>query len=72
MSAAETGVAGYIAAWRPVSVTAEAACFARQVVTAAGPHGRERAKNLLWAAGWRAGRPASGWSRRRRCCCTRR
>ena len=44
-------VAGYIAAWRPVSVSAEAACFARQVVTAAAPPGRDRAKNLLWAAG---------------------
>jgi hypothetical protein len=28
-----------------------AASFARQVVAAAGPHGRDRAKNLLWAAG---------------------
>ena len=28
-----------------------AAAFARQVVPAAGPAGRERAKNLLWAAG---------------------
>jgi integrase len=42
--------AGYIAAWRPSSATAEAACFARQVVTQAAPPGRERAKNLLWAA----------------------
>jgi hypothetical protein len=42
--------AGYIAAWRPSSVTAEAACFARQVVTQAAPPGRERARNLLWAA----------------------
>jgi integrase len=46
---------GYIAAWRPVSVSAEAACFARQVVAACGPLGRERAKNLLWAAGKLAG-----------------
>ena len=29
----------------------EAAAFARQVVPAAAPGGRERAKNLLWAAG---------------------
>jgi len=43
--------AGYVASWRPSSVTADAACFARAVVTAAGPHGRDRAKNLLWAAG---------------------
>jgi len=28
-----------------------AACFARAVVATAGPGGRERAKNLLWAAG---------------------
>jgi hypothetical protein len=45
------GAAGYIASWRPSSVSAAAASFARQVVAAAGPHGRERAKNLLWAAG---------------------
>jgi len=51
MGAAETGVAGYIAAWRPVSVPPQAACFARAVVGQAAPAGRERAKNLLWAAG---------------------
>ena len=28
-----------------------AAAFARDVITAAGPQGQERAKNLLWAAG---------------------
>jgi integrase len=50
-----TAVAGYIAAWRPTSVPAEAACFARQVVARAAPSGRERAKNLLWAAGKLAG-----------------
>jgi integrase len=44
-------VAGYIAAWRPASAPPQAAAFARQVVTAAAPAGRERAKNLLWAAG---------------------
>jgi hypothetical protein len=44
-------VPGYIGSWRPSSVSAAAAPFARQVVAAAGPHGRERAKNLLWAAG---------------------
>jgi len=32
-------------------VPAEAAAFARQVVPVAAPAGRERAKNLLWAAG---------------------
>jgi integrase len=59
MGAAETGAAGYIAAWQPSSVSAAAAAFARAVVQRAGPHGRERAKNLLWAAGrladWAAG-----------------
>ncbi|MGD0378316.1 MAG: hypothetical protein ABSB01_27575 [Streptosporangiaceae bacterium] len=48
-------VAGYIAAWRPTSVPAEAACFARRVVARAAPAGRDRAKNLLWAAGKLAG-----------------
>jgi integrase len=42
---------GYVSAWRPSSVPPPAAAFARQVVTASGPHGRDRAKNLLWAAG---------------------
>jgi len=32
-------------------VSPPAAAFARDVITAAGPGGRERAKNLLWAAG---------------------
>ena len=44
-------VAGYIARWRPSSVSPRAAAFARDVIAAAGPEGRERAKNLLWAAG---------------------
>jgi integrase len=44
-------VAAYIGRWRPSSVSPQAAVFARQVVAAAGPTGRERAKNLLWAAG---------------------
>jgi integrase len=55
MPAADSSIAGYIAAWRPVSVSAEAAAFARAVVTACGPPGRDRAKNLLWAAGKLAG-----------------
>jgi hypothetical protein len=46
-----TGIAGYIAGWQPSSVSPQAAGFARAVVTAAAPGGRERAKNLLWAAG---------------------
>jgi hypothetical protein len=44
-------VAACIGRWRPSSVLAKAAVFARDVVTEAGPEGRERAKNLLWAAG---------------------
>ena len=44
-------VAGYIASWRPSSVSPLAAGFARAVVAQAAPGGRERAKNLLWAAG---------------------
>ena len=46
-----TGIAGYIAGWRPSSVSPQAADFARAVVTRAAPAGQERAKNLLWAAG---------------------
>jgi integrase len=42
--------AAYIAAWRPSSVGPQAAAFAREAVAAAAPDGRERAKNLLWAA----------------------
>ena len=57
---AETGIAGYIAGWQPSSVSPQAAEFARVVVAAAEPGGRERAKNLLWAAGrladWAIGR----------------
>lgn len=45
-------VAGYVAGWKPARDTpAAAAAFARQVVTAAAPAGRDRAKCLLWAAG---------------------
>ena len=44
-------VAAYIGQWRALSVSPQAAAFARQVVAAAAPGGRERAKNLLWAAG---------------------
>jgi integrase len=50
-----SGTAGYIAAWQPSSVPAEAAGFARLVVSQAAPPGRERARNLLWAAGKLAG-----------------
>ena len=51
MEPAEPGVAAYIARWRPSSVSPQAAAFAREVIAAAAPEGRERAKNLLWAAG---------------------
>jgi len=51
MEPAEPGVAAYIGRWRPSSVSAEAAAFARTVVGLAAPAGRERAKSLLWAAG---------------------
>src|SRR5512135_1866349 len=44
-------VAAYIGRWEPRSVTAEAAAFARDVISRVAPGGRERAKNLLWAAG---------------------
>jgi hypothetical protein len=49
MDSAET--AAYIQRWRPSSVPARAAAFARDVTAAAAPGGQERAKNLLWAAG---------------------
>jgi integrase len=44
-------VAAYIGSWRPSSVSPPAAAFARDVIARAAPEGRERAKNLLWAAG---------------------
>jgi integrase len=51
MNAAEAGIAGYIARWRPSSVSPQAAAFARDVIAAVAPQEQERAKNLLWAAG---------------------
>ena len=51
MDTAGAEVAAYIGRWRPSSVSPLAAAFARHVITEAGPAGRERAKNLLWAAG---------------------
>jgi hypothetical protein len=47
----DADVAAYIGRWRPSSVSPLAAAFARHVISEAGPAGRERAKNLLWAAG---------------------
>jgi integrase len=44
-------VAAYIGRWRPSSVSPQAAAFAREVIAVAAPQDRERAKNLLWAAG---------------------
>jgi integrase len=49
--ARDADVASYIVRWRPSSVSPQAEAFARQVVPLAAPAGRERAKNLLWAAG---------------------
>ena len=51
MEPAEPGVAAYIARWRPSSVPPQAAAFARGVIGQVAPEGKERAKNLLWAAG---------------------
>ena len=48
-------VAAYIGRWRPSSVSPRAAVFARDVITRTAPDGRERAKNLLRAAGRLAG-----------------
>jgi integrase len=47
----DADVAAYIGRWKPSSVSGEAAAFARDVIAQAAPEGRERAKNLLWAAG---------------------
>jgi hypothetical protein len=66
-------VAVYIGRWQPSSVSAEAAVIARDVITAVAPPGRERAKNLLWAAGKLADYAIGlGWTRYRRWYCTRR
>ena len=45
------GDGGLITSWRPMSVSPLAAGFARVVVAQVAPCSRERAKNLLWAAG---------------------
>jgi integrase len=47
----DADVAAYIGRWRPSSVPPRAAAFARDVIGQVAPEGRERAKNLLWAAG---------------------
>ncbi len=51
MDTADAEIAAYIGRWRPSSVSPQAAAFARDVIGQAAPEGRERAKNLLWAAG---------------------
>jgi integrase len=51
MEPADPEVAAYIAQWRPSSLSPQAAAFARDVITQVAPEGKERAKNLLWAAG---------------------
>src|SRR5690242_18597050 len=43
--------AAYVGRWEPSSVSVEAAAFAREVIAQVAPQRRERAKNLLWAAG---------------------
>ena len=48
---ATADVAAYIGRWRPSPVSPQAAASARDVITQTGPEGRERPKNLLWAAG---------------------
>jgi integrase len=51
MDMADAEVTAYIGRWRPSSVSPQAAAFARDVIAETAPGGRERAKNLLWAAG---------------------
>ena len=47
----DADVAAYIGRWRSSSVSPQAAAFARDVIGPVAQEGRERAKNLLWAAG---------------------
>jgi hypothetical protein len=51
MDAVNADGIAYIGRWRPSSVSPGAAAFARDVIAKTAPEGRERAKNLLWAAG---------------------
>jgi hypothetical protein len=55
MEPADPEVAAYIAQWRPSSLSPQAAAFARDVIAQVAPDGKERAKNLLWAAAKLAG-----------------
>ena len=51
MEPADPEVTAYIAQWRPSSLSPRAAAFARDVIAQVAPDGKERAKNLLRAAG---------------------
>ena len=51
MPAEQAAVDGYISRWRPSSVSPRAAGFARGVIAQVALDNRERAKNLLRAAG---------------------
>ena len=51
MRIGQAAAEGYIGWWRPSSVSPQAAAFARDVIARTAPQERERAKNLLWAAG---------------------
>jgi hypothetical protein len=51
MAGTDAEVTAYIGRWRPSSVSPRAAAFARDVVARTAPAGRDRAKNLLRAAG---------------------
>jgi hypothetical protein len=55
----DADVAAYIGRWRPSPVSPQATAFARDVIGRVAPEGRERAKNLLRAAGRLAGYAAS-------------
>jgi hypothetical protein len=55
MEPADPEVTAYIAQWQPSSLPPQAAAFARDVIGQVAPQGKERAKNLLWAAGKLAG-----------------
>jgi integrase len=51
MQAEQAAADGHVPRWRPSPVSPPAAAFAREVIGQVAPEGRERAKNLLWAAG---------------------
>ncbi len=51
MQAEQAAAESYVSRWRPSSVSPQAAAFARDVIAKTEPAGRERAKNLLRAAG---------------------